>query len=111
VAANDLCIPDEKNYVSSFHAFIEYKDHNFYVVDQDSVNGTFVNGTRIEKKERIILKGGDEISFDKYGFKFLCPVEGERGQTVLNVGDSIGTHTIQHLPDDTDIPEDPSKTE
>jgi hypothetical protein len=111
VPANDLCIPDEKNYVSSFHASIEYKDHNFYLVDQDSVNGTFVNGNRIDKKERVLLKGGDEISFDKFGFKFLCPVEGERGQTVMNMGDSFGTSTIQHLPDDTEPIEDSGKTE
>jgi pSer/pThr/pTyr-binding forkhead associated (FHA) protein len=97
--ANDLYIPDEHSYVSSLHAILEFSGQNFYIIDQDSVNGTFVNGSRIEKKERIILKGGDEISFDKFAFKFLCPVEGERGQTVLNVGTTTGTNTVQHLPE------------
>lgn len=99
--ANDLYIPDEKNFISSYHAIIEYSNQNFYVIDQDSVNGTSVNGTRVEKKEKVHLKGGDQISFDKYSFKFLCPVEGERGQTVLNINESIGTMTVKELPDES----------
>lgn len=100
VEANDVYIPDEKNYVSSFHAMIEYSDSRFYLIDQESVNGTFLNGERLEGKKKVLLKGGDEISFDKFNFKFLCPQEGERGQTVMHNNSSIANTTIQHLPEE-----------
>lgn len=100
VEANDVYIPDEKNYISSFHAMIEYSDSRYYLIDQESVNGTYLNGERLEGKKKVLLKGGDEISFDKFNFKFLCPQEGERGQTVMHNNSLIANTTIQHLPEE-----------
>jgi uncharacterized protein YegL len=66
---NDLVIPHET--ISRQHALIEYKDYFFWVVDQKSSNGTFVNGERIVDRRR--LNHGDRLSFDIYAFEFGMP--------------------------------------
>ena len=113
IESNDICIPDENNYISSFHATIEYKENTFFLEDQDSVNGTFLNGKKLEKKERLPLKGGDEIKFDKYLFKFLYPAEGERGETVLHIGeyasDSDSGGTVERLSENDESKSENSK--
>lgn len=45
--------------VSRRHVWIGLKDGKVMAIDQESTNGTFVNGTRISETE---LKGGDEIT-------------------------------------------------
>jgi pSer/pThr/pTyr-binding forkhead associated (FHA) protein len=66
---NDVYI--NKTTVSALHAQIEYKDDGFYLTDNNSANGTYLN----EGKQRIIrevrLKGEDIIYFDQYKFRFL----------------------------------------
>jgi len=57
--------------ISRQHAIIEYKNFSFWIVDQGSSNGTFVNGTRIVDQTR--LNHGDKISFDTYEFEFVMP--------------------------------------
>ena len=42
---NELCLP--KNNVSKHHARLLYKDQRYVIVDQQSTNGTYVNGRRI----------------------------------------------------------------
>jgi uncharacterized protein YegL len=66
---NDLVISQET--ISRQHALIEYKDYAYWVVDQTSSNGTFVNGERIV--DQIRLKHGDRLSFDIYAFEFVMP--------------------------------------
>lgn len=53
------------------HAVIKYKDHSFWIVDQGSVNGTFVNGERVAGERQ--LKHGDRIKFHKHEFEFTQP--------------------------------------
>ncbi len=50
------------------HALIEYRDFSFWLIDQNSVNGTYVNGQRVFDPVR--LKHGDRISFHRYEFEF-----------------------------------------
>lgn len=50
--------------VSSKHAYFEKKPDGFYLIDNDSTNGTFVNGEPIKK---IRLNNNDEIQFGKNG--------------------------------------------
>jgi hypothetical protein len=90
----DMAIP--KGTVSSFHATIEYRDLGFYLVDQRSLNGTFLNGKKISGETR--LKSGDEIAFDRYKFKFLLPGQGEQGGTVVNPTPGAGG-TIYSVPE------------
>lgn len=68
--------PDDGiNYVQIFrrqigrrHALVEYRDFSFWIIDQNSVNGTFVNGERIHHETR--LKHGDRLRFHIYEFEF-----------------------------------------
>jgi len=53
----DLYIEDE--YVSARHCKIFYENEELFIEDQNSTNGTFVDGTQIEKKSS--LKEGQEI--------------------------------------------------
>lgn len=50
------------------HALIEYRDFSFWVIDQQSVNGTFLNGKRVTMETR--LKHGDRLRFYKYEFEY-----------------------------------------
>jgi pSer/pThr/pTyr-binding forkhead associated (FHA) protein len=75
--------------VPAFHSTIEYRDQSFYLVDQRSTNGTFLNGQRITSEVR--LKGGDEIAFDRCKFRFVLPEMAARGGTVLSPPPAGGT--------------------
>ena len=61
----------EKDTVGRRHAFIEYQQHDFWITDHDSINGTFVNGRRIHAKTR--LKHGDHIRLGDCEFTFEMP--------------------------------------
>jgi len=60
-----------KGTVGRRHAIIKYKDYSFWIVDQGSVNGTFVNGERLSGERQ--LKHGDRIRFHKYEFEYSQP--------------------------------------
>ena len=60
---------------------IEYKDHSFWVIDQGSLNGTFVNNKRIEAETR--LKHGDRLRFHKHEFEFLVLDMFETDRTMM----------------------------
>ena len=64
---NDIVI--NKGTISRLHAIIEFKRHGFWVVDQGSANGCFVNGQRISQEVR--LKHGDTVAFDTFDFEFI----------------------------------------
>ena len=51
--------------VSRIHAKILINDNVFYIQDDGSANGTFVNHQRIPSGEKRLLKSGDEISLGK----------------------------------------------
>ncbi len=86
-ATNDVII--DKPTVSTKHATIEYRDNVFYLVDQRSTNGTYLNGKRITTDSR--LRHGDKIKFDEYEFTFVLAelvdetktqLRGDSGETV-----------------------------
>jgi FOG: FHA domain len=60
------------------HALIEYKDFSFWIIDQGSINGTFVNNQIITGETR--LKHGDKIRLHKYEFEFAMPEMGMRAR-------------------------------
>ena len=66
----DYLIIDQAT-VGRRHAIIKYKDYSFWVVDQGSINGTFINGERISGERQ--LKHADRIKFHKFEFEFSQP--------------------------------------
>jgi pSer/pThr/pTyr-binding forkhead associated (FHA) protein len=54
--------------VSRKHAVLVARDGRWYVEDQGSLNGTFVNRKRVESAE---ISDGDELQIGKYRFTFL----------------------------------------
>jgi hypothetical protein len=54
--------------VSRKHAVLVARDGGFYVEDQGSLNGTFVNRKRVESA---LLEDGDELQVGKYRLTFL----------------------------------------
>lgn len=57
---NDLSFPTDSN-VSRFHAEIEFRDGDHYLIDLNSSNGTEVNGEKLDGERR--LADGDKIIF------------------------------------------------
>jgi hypothetical protein len=54
--------------VSRHHAVLVERDGKFFVEDQGSLNGTFVNRRRIDNQE---LENGDELQIGKYRLTFV----------------------------------------
>jgi pSer/pThr/pTyr-binding forkhead associated (FHA) protein/PBP1b-binding outer membrane lipoprotein LpoB len=64
------------------HALIEYKDYSFWIIDQGSINGTFVNGEAVSSEVR--LKHGDRLRLHKCDFEFIMPEMEDSGMTVIS---------------------------
>lgn len=56
--------PRSERIASKQHAFVEAKSDGFYLTDNKSLNGTFVNGIRIERTR---INSGDTIQFGRNG--------------------------------------------
>lgn len=56
--------------VSREHAIVTHEGDDFVLIDQGSLNGTFVNRVR---HERVVLKNGDEIQVGKYKLTIILP--------------------------------------
>ena len=82
---NYIVIPDTA--IGRRHALIEYQDFSYWVVDQGSINGTFVNDKVVTSKVR--LKHGDRIRLYKTEFEFVIPEMVDEGKTVILGGGSI----------------------
>ena len=54
--------------VSRRHAVLLRRDSGFFIEDQGSLNGTFVNRKRVESAQ---LEDGDELQIGKYRLTFL----------------------------------------
>ncbi len=64
-ANNDIMIPEQT--VSGSHATISIENGSFFLTDLGSTNGTFVNGSRVNK---IMLKSGDMVKLGAANCKF-----------------------------------------
>jgi predicted RNA-binding Zn-ribbon protein involved in translation (DUF1610 family) len=56
--------------VSRRHALVLRRDGQFFIEDQGSLNGTFLNRRRIESGQ---VEDGDELQIGKYKLTFLSP--------------------------------------
>ncbi len=75
--SNDLTLPDEE--VSRHHAGLAWRDGFFWIEDQ-SRNGTLLNGRRIEQAP---LKNGDQISIGSWKVVFLEEAPWQDRNTLL----------------------------
>jgi len=96
----------EKATVGRRHAFIEYNQHDFWITDHDSINGTFVNGRRIHAKAR--LKHGDHVRLGDCEFTFEMPAMALVEET--SVAPAYVRNTIVGRPE-TDAVADPISLE
>jgi hypothetical protein len=65
-AGNDVVINDEA--ASARHAVIELSDGSWWIEDEGSTNGTLLNGSRIQRRER--LRDGDVVDIGRIGMRF-----------------------------------------
>jgi pSer/pThr/pTyr-binding forkhead associated (FHA) protein/Mg-chelatase subunit ChlD len=75
------------------HALIEYKDYAYWIMDQGSINGTFVNDQMITGETR--LKHGDRVRLHKYEFEFVMPEMVDAGMTVVSHTIMANTAAVQ----------------
>ena len=68
------------------HAVIEYKEHSFWLVDQGSINGSFVNDQPVRTEIR--LKHGDRVRVYKDEFEFVIPGMEKEEATLIADRDS-----------------------
>jgi len=76
-------VPIRKGTISSFHATIDYRDGYYYVEDQRSTNGTFLNRRKLEPHQPAQLKSGDRIQFAAFDFEFIVSNHVPAGKTVV----------------------------
>lgn len=77
------------------HAVIKQKDQGYWLVDQGSVNGTYVNDERVAGERQ--LRHGDRIKFHKFEFEFQFP----EGVNMTVVGTPVGEQTVVASVDQT----------
>ena len=82
------------------HALIDFKDFAYWIIDQGSINGTFVNDKLISSEVR--LKHGDKVRLHKFEFEFVMPEMVDAGMTVVS-STMLGTQTPDFSSDTTEI--------
>ncbi len=78
-AHNDVVVTDES--VSDSHAKIQKRDNGWFIVDQESTNGTYVGGRRVQGEQRV--EGAPDLRFGgiKMTFRPLVAAGDETGGT------------------------------
>src|SRR6185295_13335163 len=79
--------------VSRRHARIESRGASWFVVDQGSANGTFLDSQRVAET---VLRHGQELRFGAVGFKIEIVGEEDLGATVANVPALREEATVMH---------------
>lgn len=75
LADNDIVIEDE--YISRHHAVLDYKDGEFFIIDNNSANGLYVNYKKIYTQN---IHDTDVISFGPYEVIFKIVNKGNDGK-------------------------------
>ena len=75
--------------VGRCHAVIERRGHSFWLMDQGSINGTFVNNERITADRA--LKHGDIVAIHRHEFEFMIPEYFESESTIVGAREPVAT--------------------
>jgi protease PrsW len=67
--------PAGERIASKQHAFIEARPDGYYIADNNSTNGTIVNGDRVQKQK---LHNGDVVQFGKNGVTGTVQIQDEQ---------------------------------
>lgn len=73
--------------VGRWHATIERRGQTFWIRDEGSVNGTFVNGERVQGERA--LKHRDTVRIHTHGFEFEIPELADADRTILTSADKL----------------------
>ena len=68
--------------VSRLHATVETREGKVVLIDQDSSNGTYLNGEKITALDAYVLTHKDVIKFDTFEFIFVDTAVGDIWQTL-----------------------------
>lgn len=66
----DYCISDN-NSISRTHAKIRVRAGRCYIVDMNSTNCTYINGSKLSPNQEVILSKGDKIKLSDEEFEFI----------------------------------------
>lgn len=96
VGRSDTCSvrldPQTERIASKQHAFIEAKPDGFYITDNQSTNGTLVNGSRIQTAK---LESGDEVQFGVNGVTASVSIDAELPAPVASRNQSFRNYELQ----------------
>ena len=94
--------------ISRRHAALLLKDHQLWVQDLNSSNGTFINDLKIEQETE--LHDGDILQFASFMFSVLAPVDAElpeiEAEPVLSTSHDQGMLSIAERAVETPISRD-----
>jgi len=73
--AVDLCFDgDSDKGIGRVHALIKFENGQFFLIDQVSTNGTYLNNSRLEPNTPTLLQNGDIIKLHRKEMVFSCSV-------------------------------------
>lgn len=75
--------------VGRWHATIERRGQTFWIRDEGSVNGTFVNGERLQGERP--LKHRDSVRIHTHGFEFEIPELADADRTMLTSAEKLAS--------------------
>jgi pSer/pThr/pTyr-binding forkhead associated (FHA) protein len=81
-AYSDYVIDDRDRRVSKLHATIIESNSQFFIRDEGSAGGTYVNRKKLTPRDRVRIANGDLINFNTVTYKFVLEDEtGMRAQS------------------------------
>ncbi len=83
---NDIVLDNRG--VSRKHAQIEFNDNAAVIIDNESLNGTFVNNRKITEE---VLRDGDKITIGKFSLEFF--MESRREESGAGLDGTMVLHT------------------
>lgn len=88
----DNNVPLDDTNVSRYHARIEQREDGYWLIDQDSSNGTSVNGNQVDSE--MLLENNDVILFGGSSkIRFTLPDEAKEDETLGDSADIISQET------------------